>query len=121
MPGLEARGERDREPVGGEHVERAPFHERGNLDARQELVQPRWHAFWLPPPLRPRARGGQAEQVLLFELVEAQDPRERFEYLHRGVLVAAALQPQVVVGADAGEQRDLFTAQTGHAAIRAGR
>ena len=69
VPGLKARGERDREPVGCEHIERAPFHERGNLHAGQELMQPRGHAFWLPPPLALRARGGQAEQVFLLELV----------------------------------------------------
>ena len=81
MPGLKARGERDGELVGGKHVERAPFHERGNLHARQELVQPCGHAFRLPAPLRPGARGGEAEEVFLFELVKVQDPRERLEDL----------------------------------------
>ena len=81
VPRLKARGERDCEPVGCEHVERAPFHERRNLHAGQELMQPRGHAFRLPAPLLLRARGGQAEEVLLFELVKVQDPRERFEDL----------------------------------------
>ena len=81
VPGLKARRKRDREPVGGKHIERTPFHERGNLHAGQELVQPRGHAFRLPAPLRPRALGAQAEEVLLFELVKVQDPRQRFEYL----------------------------------------
>jgi hypothetical protein len=61
VPGPKTWGERDRELVGGEHVERAPLHERGNLHARQELVQPRGHAFRLPAPLRPWARGGEAQ------------------------------------------------------------
>jgi hypothetical protein len=42
VPGLKARRERDREPVGCQHIERAPFHERGNLHARQELLMHRW-------------------------------------------------------------------------------
>jgi hypothetical protein len=81
VPGLKARRERDREPVGREHIERAPFHERGNPHARQELVQPCGHAFGLAAPPRPRARACQAEEVFLLELVKAQDPRERFEDL----------------------------------------
>lgn len=35
------------------------------------------------------------------------------------VLVAAAFQAQVVVGADSGEQGDFLTAQAGHAAVAA--
>jgi hypothetical protein len=96
-----------------------PFHERGNLHAREQLVQPRGHAFGLSAPLRPGTRGGQAEQELLLDLVEPQDPRERFEDLRRGVLVAAALQPQVVVGADAGEQGHLLTPQPGNPTVGA--
>ena len=44
-------------------------------------MQPRRDAFWLPAPLLLRARGGQAEEVFLFELVKVQDPREGFEDL----------------------------------------
>jgi hypothetical protein len=44
-------------------------------------MQPRGHAFRLPAPLLLRARGAQAEEVLLFELVQVQDPRERLEDL----------------------------------------
>jgi hypothetical protein len=42
-------------------------------------MQPCGHAFRLLAPLPPRARGGQTEEVLLFELVKVQDPRKRFE------------------------------------------
>jgi hypothetical protein len=56
-------------------------------------VQPLGHVFALTAPLRPRAWGGQAAEILLFELVKTQHPRERLEDLRRGVLVAAALEP----------------------------
>ncbi len=49
-------------------------------------------------------------------LVEPQDPGQRFDHLRRGVAVAALLQAQVVVGADARERRDLLAAQAGHPA-----
>jgi hypothetical protein len=48
-----------------------------------------------------------------------QDPGERAENLRRGVFVTAAFKPQVVVGADAGQQGDFFAAQPGNAAIGA--
>lgn len=79
--GSQARGERDREPIGRQHVERAAFHERGSAHARQELTRPRRGAFGLRAPLHRRARGDQAEQIILFELLEAQDARERGEDL----------------------------------------
>jgi len=43
--------------------------------------------------------------------VEPQRTRQRIEHLRRRVLVAALLEPQVVVRADAGQQCDLLTAQ----------
>ncbi|GIE32703.1 hypothetical protein Ait01nite_057480 [Actinoplanes italicus] len=43
-----------------------------------------------------------------------QHTRQRFEDLHRRAAVAATLQPQVVVGADAGQHGDLLTAQPRH-------
>src|ERR1035438_6439352 len=84
-------------------------------------MQPRGHALRLSPPRRPRARGGQAEEVVLLDVVQVQNPRERFQDLPRGVLVAAALQPQVVVGADAREHGDFLPAEPGNAAVRARR
>ena len=39
-------------------------------------MQPCGHAFGLRAPPPPRARGGQAEEVLLFEFVKVQDPRK---------------------------------------------
>ena len=42
-------------------------------------------------------------------LVELQCPRERVDHMRRRVMVAALLQPQVVVRADAGEHRQLLT------------
>ncbi len=44
-------------------------------------MQPGGHAFRLAAPRAPGARGGQAEEVFLFQLVEVQHSRERFEDL----------------------------------------
>ena len=61
-----------------------------------------------PPVTRPC---GQAEQVIGSRMVEVQDPGQRIADLDGGVAVAALLEPQVVVGADPGEHRDLFAPQ----------
>ncbi|GAA1658851.1 hypothetical protein GCM10009733_065670 [Nonomuraea maheshkhaliensis] len=58
----------------------------------------------------------QTPQVGGGVLVEPQNPGQRFEHLRRGVAVAALLQAQVVVGADARERSDLLAAQAGHPA-----
>lgn len=47
-------------------------------------------------------------------VVEPQHAGEGLEDLHRGVAVTALFQAQVVVGADAGEHRDLFPPQARH-------
>ena len=49
-------------------------------------------------------------------LVELQRPRERLEHGVGDTARVAALEPRVVVDADAGEQRDLFPAQARDAA-----
>jgi hypothetical protein len=46
--------------------------------------------------------------------------RLRIEHLNRRMLVADLLEPQVVVGADAGQQRQLLPAQAGNPTPRAG-
>jgi hypothetical protein len=48
-------------------------------------------------------------------IVELQNARDRLEHLNGRVAIAAPLQPQVVVGADAGEHGDLLASQPGHA------
>ena len=50
----------------------------------------------------------------IFELINSRvaNPRERIENLSRRVLVAALLQPKVVIRADAGQQRQLLPTQT---------
>lgn len=57
----------------------------------------------------------------MFDLVQWQNPAQRRQHLNRRVLVAAALPTQVVVGADPGQHRDLFTAQAEDAAVQPGR
>jgi len=41
-------------------------------------------------------------------LVKAQGPTETDDHLLRGLVVTALLEPEVVLGADPGEGRDLF-------------
>ncbi len=49
-------------------------------------------------------------------VVEAQRAGERVEHLLGRMRVAALLEPDVVVDADAGEQRELLAPQAGHPA-----
>ena len=79
-------------------------------DADGHLLGPRRR----PPPgaLRP----GQGVEVGRGVLVQLQRPRQRLQDLLGRVLVAALLEPHVVVGAHAGEQGDLLASQPGHPA-----
>jgi hypothetical protein len=54
------------------------------------------------------------------DVVELEHAREGVEYLRRGVVVATAFEPEVVVRADAGEERDLLSPESRHPAVRAG-
>jgi hypothetical protein len=51
-------------------------------------------------------------------VVELQYSRDGLEDLHGRVPVATPLEPQVVVGADAREQRDLFASKTRYPTVR---
>lgn len=53
-----------------------------------------------------------------FDVIEAQYPGERFQDLARGVLVAATFEPEAVVSANTGEERNLLTPKTGDSAPR---
>ena len=54
---------------------------------------------------------GEGKQVLAFGVVELQRVRDALEHLVRGAREIAALHPDVVVDAHAGQQRDLFSPQ----------
>ena len=54
-------------------------------------------------------------------LIEAEGVSKRFENSNGGIAVASLFQPQVVVGADPGQQRDLFSTQTFDPPVVAGR
>ena len=56
-------------------------------------------------------RAREVEQVRALGVVELQRPRERLEHGLGDTARVAALEPGVVVDADAGEQRDLLAAQ----------
>jgi hypothetical protein len=63
---------------------------------------------------------GEAVQVGDGIVIELQGGGQVFEVLVGGVLVAALLQAQVVLGADAGKVGDLLAAQARDAAALAG-
>jgi hypothetical protein len=63
------------------------------------------------------ARGArEIEEVRALGLVELERPRQRLEHELGDAADLAALQPPVVVGADAGQGGDLLAAQPGHPA-----
>lgn len=63
-------------------------------------------------------RLSELDQVLMFDLVEVEDPRERRKHLSRRVCVAPALEPQVVVGTDPRQHGDLFAPKSDDTAVR---
>lgn len=68
-----------------------------------------------PGPAGRAGRTREFPQVGLGVRFQEQGAREADEDLFRRVCVAALFEAQVVLDADAGEQRDLLTAQSGHA------
>ena len=63
--------------------------------------------------------GGQRVQVRERLVVERQHAPERFQHLRRRMPVAALLEPDEVVDADPGQQRQLLAPQPGRAPARA--
>ncbi len=61
------------------------------------------------------ARTGQVEQVLPLGPIQPEDPGDRVQHRVGDVAAAALLQPDVVVGADAGQLGQLLTPQARHA------
>ncbi|CCB72564.1 protein of unknown function (plasmid) [Streptantibioticus cattleyicolor NRRL 8057 = DSM 46488] len=113
----ETRGQRGCQGVGGEDVEVAALDEGGERQGGDELGDARRDGLLAgPAPLPPGPGGAEPQQVRRRVLVEPQDAGDGFQDLHRRVAVAALFQTQVVVGADAGEHRDLLPAQPRHPA-----
>jgi hypothetical protein len=52
----------------------------------------------------------EVEEVVAFDIVELQGSRDALEHAPGGVADVAALEPGVVVGADAGEHGDFLPA-----------
>src|SRR5690606_6104102 len=78
------------------------------------------------PPAAAAGRGLRAgyrdgEQVLLGVGLQQQGAGQRVEHARRGALLAALLQPGVVVGAQPGQPGDLLAAQPGDAPVAARR
>jgi len=114
------RVERPSESVYTEEIEPAVADEGGDgrhrlehlLDRRPELL-PRG----LPPSLERRGlrRAREIEQVSPLGLVELQRLGERFEHRLGDAAEVAALEPCVVVGRDARQERDLLATEALHA------
>ena len=82
------------------------------LDAGAELLR---HAPALPGRLEVRC-AGEVEQVGAFGVVEFQGAGEGFEDAVGDAGEVSALEPVVVVDAHAGDHREFFAAEAGHAA-----
>ncbi|GAA2749953.1 hypothetical protein GCM10009869_07780 [Amnibacterium kyonggiense] len=119
---VDAGGERRRqsagEPVGRDDRQDAVVRHRGG---RRQRVEERDEARvgGGAAPGRRRLTGEGAKEVLR-GAVEGQRPDEARDDLRRRVPLAALLEPDVVLGADAGEQRDLLAAEARDAAAGAG-
>ena len=110
-PGRNAGRERQCDPVGGKDVHVAIENQRGRGSPRtnQPLDRGR-HAFALRPLARRRLRVGKGMHERRGVCVELQRASERVDHLRRRAPVAALFKPQVVVGADPGEHRQLLAA-----------
>src|SRR6185437_9511904 len=85
-----------------------------------ELHDPGWYPFHARARSAARRWPGQAVQVRGRLGVESQRVGQRVEDLRGRMLVAPLLKSQVVVRADAREQRKLLAAQTRHPPAVAG-
>jgi NADP-dependent 3-hydroxy acid dehydrogenase YdfG len=104
--------------VGGKDVHAPADHER-------RRVRPRVHQLQELGAYPLGARGGAAAarrrsrqlvQVRRSVVVEAKRPCQRVDHLLRGMALAALLEADVVVGADAGQRGQLLPAQARHTA-----
>ena len=114
-----SRVERAAEPVGGEEVEPAVAHERGGAGHRVEhALHGRADALLARAGVDGARRlrcAREVEEVGALGVVELQRAGERLQHALGDAACVAALEPGVVVDADAGEQRDLLAAEPGNA------
>jgi pimeloyl-ACP methyl ester carboxylesterase len=122
----EDRGEQRRaELVGGQQVQPGVTHVgRGGGHRVEDAPHAGANPLLGGAPGRPRRGGGSAatsevEQMGALRLVELQGAGDALEDALGRAGCPAALQPDVVVDADSGQERDLFPAQPGHAAVAA--
>ena len=99
------RRQRASERIGRQHIQASAGHDRRHRKLIDQLAACRRRRASTPAISALAARRtGELVQILGGLDVELQRPRQRVEHLGRRVLVAALLEPQVVVGADAGQQ-----------------
>jgi hypothetical protein len=107
-----------RHAVAGQHVGAPAQDERRvGLPRFEELVQSRPYPLdrGHPPAAASRGRADQVAEVGAARRVQAERPGDRVQDPGRRGDAPALLQAGVVVGRDAGQQRDLLAAQPGHA------
>ena len=109
--GYRAAVEKLGEAVPGEHIQTVVHDQSGRVDDQvQDALELRPDAparGLRPAPPLP----GQPVQVPALGLVQTKDPGQRVQDVFGGLGRAALLQAHVVVDADSGQVRDLFTAQ----------
>jgi hypothetical protein len=124
LGGEGGREQRAGQPVDGQQVEPAVAHEGRGLGHRLE------HGDHTGPDFvrrtatscRPRGRAGRASQVvqvLAFGLVQLECAGQRIQDAFGDAAEVAALEAGVVLDTDAGQQRDLLTAQARDPAVTA--
>jgi hypothetical protein len=112
--------------VGGEDVEALVAHERGGAGDRVEgPLDFGPDALLGLAPTRPRWRGvcgaGEVEEVGALGVVELERPGQCLQHALGGPAQVSALQAGVVRNAHAGQDGDLFAAQSGNATSAVGR
>lgn len=111
--GCEAWRECGGQRIGRQHVEIAPLDERREWERRHERSRAGRHVLSdSGTPSRPSLVRSEGEKISGAFIAELQYAGEGFQDLGRRLAIPALFQPQVVVGADAGEHRDFLAAQT---------
>ena len=124
--GVQLGEQRASELVGGEDVEAVVADVGGGAGDRVERPLDLGPDAWLglaPARARPGRLGGagEVEEVGALGVVELQRPGQCLQHALGGAAHVAAFQARVVLDAHAGQDGDLFAAQSGNATSTVGR
>lgn len=121
LPSGQAGRERDRGRVRGKNVEVAIFQEGRNIERVQKVAEPCRNSRGTRLPTDPQPGVRKAEQIFGFNLIQLQNTDQGLQDLRRRVIVASTFEPEIVVGTDSCQERDLLAAEPSHPAMRAAR